>query len=85
MKDVLVTLRQRCPTLTAQRGVLEGGAWDCRYSTIERMQSMAQAYQCTERPCPIESPRTALFWSLRVRDTKVDRMRLDRGVSDDLS
>ena len=73
MGDALVTLRHFCNNLTTQRGVLVGEPWECRYSTLESMRHMDQAYQCPEHPCPMEYLRTVLFWSLKVRSKKMDR------------
>ena len=56
----------------------------CRYSSLDRMRSTAQAYLCPESPCLIDSSWTMFFWSLKLGDMKVARLSSERDVSEDL-
>ena len=64
------------------RGVLTGDPQERRYQTWERSRRMPQAWTWTERPCPMDSPQTVLFWLLKVREEKSARCRSERVVSE---
>ena len=63
----------------AQRGVVAGATQEFRHRTQERIHRMSQSWVCPQRPFTMYSLRTALCWSLNMREEKSECWRSERG------